>query len=78
MKKQEFENGTITLTLNKVVDTTSNHAYTHFFTIDFDGEEADDVAINMNNKNNIAKWLEDNCDIEGTIENVELFNNLLK
>lgn len=78
MKTQKFENGTRTLTLNKVVDTTSDCTYTHFFTIDFDGEDTDDVAINMNNKNDIARWLEDNCDIEGTSENVELFNNLLK
>lgn len=77
MKTLTFENGTRTLTLTKVVDTTSDYTYTHFFTIDFDGEDSDDVAINVNNKNNIASWLEDNCDIQGTDENVELFKTLL-
>jgi hypothetical protein len=78
MKTQIFENGTRILTLNKVVDTTSKYTYTHFFTIEFVGIETDEVAINMNNKNDIASWLEDNCDIQGTDENVELFNNLLQ
>ncbi len=78
MKTQIFNNGTVTLELTKVVDTKSDYTTTHFFTVIFDDGDSDEVGININNSNNIAKWLEDNCDIEGTNENIELFNNLLK
>jgi hypothetical protein len=78
MKTLKFENGTRILTLTKVVDTKSDYTYTHFFTIEFDGEDTDDVAINMNINNNLSRWLQDNCDIEGTVDNVELFKTILK
>ena len=77
MKTKKFENGTRTLTLNKVVDTTSHSGYTHFFTVDFDGEDTDNVAINMNQENDLGDWLQDNCDIEGTSDNIEIFQTLL-
>ena len=78
MKTQKFDNGN-ELTLIEVIDNKQDYKYTHRLEIRFDGDDnADVVAININNSNNIAKWLEDNCDIDGTIENVELFNNLLK
>ena len=75
MKAQSFENGTRILTLNKVVADSRNK--THFFTIQLD-DDSDDIAINMNIDNNIGRWLENNCDIEGTPENVALFLELVK
>ena len=78
MKTQTFDNGSVTLELTKVVDTKSDYTPTHFFTVKFDDGDTDEVGINMNNKNNLGKWLQDNCDIENTIENIDLFNNLLK
>jgi len=77
MKTQKFSCGTI-LKLTKVIDTKSDYTTTHFFTVIFDDGETDDIGININNYNNLAKWLEGNCDIEGTDENIELFKNLLK
>ncbi len=77
MKTQTFNNGT-TLELTKIVDTKSDYTPTHFITVLFDDGDTDEVGININNSNNIAKWLENNCDIEGTENNVELFKNLIK
>ena len=78
MKTQKFNNGTRTLTLKKVVDTDSKTGYTHFFEIDFDNESTDNVSINMNQNNNLGEWLEDNCDIEPSKENIELLNNMIE
>jgi hypothetical protein len=74
MKTIKFENETRILTLTKVVES-SNH--THFFTIEIDGD-IDTVAFNANtDKNKIKNWLQDNCDVEGTTENIELFLTFL-
>lgn len=77
MKTIEFENGTRILTLTKIVETKNDYTYTHFFTIEIEGD-IDTVSFNANtDKNKIKNWLQDNCDIEGTIENIELFLTFL-
>lgn len=73
---QEFKsNGeTIVLTLD-LVNVENN--YTHFFTVTFQDGESDEVAISINRHNNLSEWLLDNCDIEPTEENIELFKKML-
>ena len=77
VKTLTFENGTIKLTLVEVLDHKQDYKPTHIFEVEEDGD-VERVGINMNTGRNLASWLDDNCGIEGTIENVESFKTLLK
>ena len=77
MTTQEFKNRnnevrTLTIIVN------NNPLYTHAFEVNFHDGDTDKVSIDIRRKNNFATWLQDNCDIDGTIDNVELLENLLK
>lgn len=70
-----FENGTRTITLIEKSESATA-TYTHKIEISIDGD-IDIVTIDMKRNNNIQNWLQDNCDIEGTKDNCDLFLTLI-
>ena len=81
MKAIEFENGTRILTLKTVKDLSGalkDVLSTHIFEITFEDGEKDEVGFNIHtSKHRVAAWLQENCDIDGTSENVDLFLTFL-
>ncbi len=53
-----------------------NSLYNYFFEVTFEDGETDKIGL-QSVKHLNKSWLEDNFDIEGTEENINLFLNLL-